>query len=99
MAKFQWNTAGEPRGDHPLWLNKKRATKRIRTIQRTEEAIARAQLRSEISTAATNDQVLFHKLVRRQRLGSVPATALLIGDNLITDEAAIREEFATAAEN
>ena len=93
-----WKDAGSPRGDHPLWQRKKKATKRVRAVQRQEEASNRAKLRNEISLASTSDQALFHKLVRRQRLGQPSSSSLLVDGRLITEDSAIRKEFASAAE-
>ena len=97
-AKYLWDCAGQPRGNHQLWTNKKKATKRVRTVQRREEAVERAKLREDISSAHQNDQALFFRLVKRQRQNSLHTTALLVDNNLITDQSAIREEFATAFE-
>ena len=93
-----WKDAGSPRGGHPLWQSKKKATKRVRAVQRQEEASNRAKLRNEISLASTSDQALFHKLVQRQRLSQPSSSSLLVDGRLITEDSAIRKEFASAAE-
>ena len=97
-ANFNWKAAGTPKDGHPLWLEKRKASKQVRSVQRREEAAARAKLRDDISSASASDQTLFHKLIRRQRSGTTPSTALLVDGSLITDEDAIRDEFAAVAE-
>ena len=47
-ANFYWKTAGTPKDGHPLWLKKRKASKQVRSVQRREEAAARAKLRDDI---------------------------------------------------
>jgi hypothetical protein len=95
---YLWKEMGCPRGNHPIWERKKRATKRVRKVQRCQEAEERMRLIQEISCASKDNQALFHKIVKRQRGNTTTTTALLIDSKLITDEDDVREGFASAAE-
>jgi hypothetical protein len=66
-AHHTWKALGRPRGDDPSWMNKKIASKEIRSVQRRQPAKERLSLMREIDVAAENDSRLIHKLLRKKR--------------------------------
>ena len=98
LAKFNWDQAGRPKENHPLWIQKKSATKAVRSAQRQEEAQRRRQLLDQISEAHVNDAGLFYKLLKKQKNSSSHRGALLINGDICTDEDTIRKEFADVVE-
>ncbi|XP_064646251.1 uncharacterized protein LOC135499433 [Lineus longissimus] len=95
---FSWKQLGKPTGDHPAWIGKKAATKKVRQIQRREDASDRKQLLGEISSALTTDQALFHRIIAKQRKEKTATTAISIEGEIITDDNAIRSEWANCYE-
>ena len=89
-----WKKAGKPQGAHPAWINKKKASREVRRVQRQENAHSRQALLQEISTSSANNDALFHKVIASQRQGKTTAKAILVKGNLTTDENVIREEWA-----
>ncbi|MCG8431326.1 MAG: hypothetical protein MJA29_09155, partial [Candidatus Omnitrophica bacterium] len=83
---FRWKKEGRPRGAHPARLEKTKASREVRRIQRRQHAADRQALLQKISTANRDDSVLFHKLIAKQRGSSKSSKAMLIGEKLTTDE-------------
>lgn len=65
-----------------LWLICKRAKRDLRRAQRQLEASRKYKLYSEIMSAHSNDQKLFHKLINIQRNGSNRKLSKLIIDDV-----------------
>ena len=61
-AHYKWKEAGRPQGEHPLQLARKKASRTVRRVQRTQAAVERHQLLQQISEASENDPKLFHRL-------------------------------------
>ena len=93
IHNYRWKQGGRPT-DGPLWVERKRANKQTRAVQRQQEAGERRDLIQSISLAAGEDQTLFHKLIKRQRGKSQVTDTLFIDGEKITDEEQIRKEMA-----
>jgi endonuclease/exonuclease/phosphatase family metal-dependent hydrolase len=85
--KYLWNQAGEPRDNHPTWINKKQATKQVRSVQRKQRAEDRRLTKQEASVASAIDQTLMHKIIRNQRADENCASVLMVNGVWITDDA------------
>ncbi len=94
LQLFLWKQAGKPKGDHPLWLDKKSKMKKVRAIQRKEAAMERQKMVQDISQAAENDPKTYHYLIKRQRSCATSTTVILVNGSAITDSEEIREHWA-----
>ena len=94
QALYEWKAAGEPKGAHPAWSRKKKASRAVRSIQRQQDAVDRRLKLQEISCASIENQALFHKLVKQQRGSDGPASAMMVAGTLVTEEENIREGWA-----
>ncbi len=92
---YNWKEAGRPKGNHPLNLEKKEAKRAVKSAQRKEEANERLNLLNQISLASEKDQNLCHRLIRRKRGGQPTCSALMINDELVTDDDHIRPQWAS----
>lgn len=89
-----WKEEGSPRGNHSAWISKKRAKKKVRSIQRQQDANDRRQLLQSISQAHDSDQALFHRIIARQRKEGGSSQAMLVKGTITSDVDEIREEWA-----
>ena len=96
---FLWKEAGKPRDKNPVWLEKKAAKKRVRSIQRKHQAEDRKNLLQEISQATENDPNLAYKLIKRQKKEDGTTTSLKIRGEMITDNQEITSEWAAYFED
>ena len=91
---FLWKNDGKPGPSHPSTIARKIAKRRIRSVQRRQEADRRRELLVNISAASLNDQRLFHRLVNMQRNKGDCGSAILVQEEIITDRNAICAECA-----
>ncbi len=95
-AHHEWKITGKPDDSHPTSIARLQTKKDVRRVQRQHMAVERKSLLEEISQASEHNQVLFHKLVQRQRSTAVVAhQALYIDGELVTDSDRCREGWAT----
>ena len=98
-AHYMWKEAGRPQGEHPLPLARKKASRTVRRVQRTQAAVERHQILQQISEASENDPKLFHRLIKKQRDNGQGTVSLLIDGRTVTEETEIRESWAKYYEN
>ncbi|MEW8547754.1 MAG: reverse transcriptase family protein, partial [Candidatus Thiodiazotropha sp.] len=99
----EWKFNGQPNTkEHWLVINKKVTTRNLRKLCRLESARQRQTIRQEILDARYEDTRLFHKLIKRQRGGSLQCVnELRVGDKIYTSKEEIldgfREHFSSLA--
>ena len=91
---FIWKEKGRPGRDSPEWQDRKEATRAVRRVQRRQATKDRLQLLQDISQALEGDQVLAHKLIRKQRQQTNQSVALKVDGKLTTDDRTIKEAWA-----
>jgi hypothetical protein len=98
LRKHLWMTAGEPKEDHPAWLNKKAGSKQVRAVQRQQKAADRRQTNQDASNASVRNQPLLHRMIRAQRQVKDTTAALRVNRVLVTDDEGLLRAFARASE-
>jgi len=99
FAHFSWKEAGRPPAEHPLTLEKKLASKAVRTAQRQYEAEKRRKLYDQILNAHERDQATFFKLLKRRHGSAASDVALRIDGDLEYNSEAQREAWASFYED
>ena len=82
-AKRTWREAGSPTDpNHISNIDKKNAKKKLRSVQRRQQAIDRQNLYSKISDSHTDQQKLFYHLVNKQRSTKTKSTDYITVENI-----------------
>ena len=80
-----WMDAGRPHKDHPLSVERRKASRTSRAAQRRQLKDKRMKEVDEIMSASPCNQAIFHKRVKAHLRGSNLPKVIKAGDKLITD--------------
>lgn len=84
--------------NHPLSRDKKKASRKVRSILRKQRAEDRLKLLEDISQATERDQSLANRLIRKQRGQSQRQSALWVNEQLTAEDDLIRKALADYCE-
>ena len=94
MAHHRWKEAGRPPQEHPLTIERRKASNMVRRVQRQHEAEKRHKLYDDILDAHEKDQSTFFRLLKRKHGAQAEQIALRINGKLSYDSDVQREEWA-----
>ena len=82
LAHHKWKEGGEPSRDHPLTIERRKASSNVRRVQRKKEEENKRKLYDDILAAHEKDQATFYRLLQRKHGPYANSVALCIDGEL-----------------